>query len=112
MRGWRGRKPRVTSYEGDGEGRCAERPAEDVQRLAELLRQDAGHDVGATAWCSAMAAAFGTSLHVCGPDLAALRADPRFRDMLKGLGLAEYFRASGNWGDFCRPVSADDFECH
>jgi hypothetical protein len=24
----------------------------------------------------------------------------------------DYFRASGNWGDFCKPVGKDDFECH
>ena len=41
-----------------------------------------------------------------------LRADPRFKDILRKQGLAEYFRASGKWGDFCRPVGTDDFECH
>jgi len=27
------------------------------------------------------------------------------------LKLYDYWRATGNWGDHCRPVGADDFEC-
>jgi hypothetical protein len=30
---------------------------------------------------------------------------------VRDLGLADYFRSSGNWGDFCRPLAGDDFEC-
>jgi len=41
-----------------------------------------------------------------------LRADPRFKDIVRDLGLVYYVRASGNWGDFCRPLpGGDDFEC-
>ncbi len=46
------------------------------------------------------------------PFATGLRADPRFNDILRDLGLAQYFRASGKWGDFCQPVGKDDFECH
>ncbi len=33
-----------------------------------------------------------------------MRTDARFKVLLRDLGLADYFRASGNWGDFCKPV--------
>jgi hypothetical protein len=30
---------------------------------------------------------------------------------VRELGLVDYWRASGKWGDFARPVGTDDFEC-
>jgi TolB-like protein len=41
-----------------------------------------------------------------------LRSDARFKDLVRDVGLADYFRASSNWGDYCKPVGAEDFECH
>ena len=31
---------------------------------------------------------------------------------MRELGLVDYWRAVGDWGDFCKPVGDDDFECH
>jgi TolB-like protein len=46
------------------------------------------------------------------PYESGLRSDPRFKSILRDLGLADYFRTSGKWGDFCKPVGEADFECH
>lgn len=34
-----------------------------------------------------------------------------FKDLVREVGLVDYWRTTGNWGDFCRPLSDDDFEC-
>jgi hypothetical protein len=44
------------------------------------------------------------------PCLQEVRKTEGFRAMLKDLGLDRYWRESGNWGDFARPVGDDDFE--
>lgn len=40
------------------------------------------------------------------------RSDPKFKDILRDLGMVGYFRSSGKWPDYCKPVGAEDFECH
>lgn len=45
------------------------------------------------------------------PDLAETRREPAFKDLVRELGLVDYWRETGNWGDFCEPVGTDDFEC-
>jgi len=44
------------------------------------------------------------------PVRSGLRADPRFKEIVRDLGIYDYWCASGNWGDFARPVGDDDFE--
>jgi TolB-like protein len=46
------------------------------------------------------------------PYVTGLRGDPRFKAIARDQGYADYWRKSGEWGDFCKPVGTDDFECH
>jgi DNA-binding winged helix-turn-helix (wHTH) protein len=55
------------------------------------------------------------------PSLPATRSRPRAgwfiaaaaggALIVRDLGLVDYWRASGNWNDFCRPLGKDDFDC-
>ena len=42
---------------------------------------------------------------------SSLRAHPGFKQLLIETGLADYWRQTGKWGDACKPVGADDFQC-
>ena len=44
------------------------------------------------------------------PVFAEVRKLPAFKDFTRELGLYGFWRASGRWGDFARPVGDDDFE--
>jgi TolB-like protein len=46
------------------------------------------------------------------PNLTRVRQLRGFKDLVRDLKLVDYWRSSGNWGDFCKPVGKDDFECH
>ena len=45
-----------------------------------------------------------------GSEMKEVRRLPRFKDLVRQVGLEEYFREYG-WNDFCRPLGAEDFEC-
>jgi TolB-like protein len=42
---------------------------------------------------------------------SGLRAHPEFKKLLIETGLADYWRQTGKWGDGCKPVGKDDFQC-
>jgi TolB-like protein len=44
------------------------------------------------------------------PAYATVRKDPRFKQLLRDLNIVDCWRATANWGDFARPVGAEDFE--
>jgi hypothetical protein len=41
-----------------------------------------------------------------------MRLLPGFKEVVRDLGLVDYWRETGNWGDFARPVGNDDFEVY
>jgi len=41
-----------------------------------------------------------------------VRQLPGFKGLLRDIGLVDYWRKTGDWGYFCRPVGDDDFECY
>ena len=46
------------------------------------------------------------------PLFAQVRRTEGFKQLVRDLGLHDYWRKSGRWGDFARPVGDDDFEVY
>jgi hypothetical protein len=44
------------------------------------------------------------------PLLREVRTLPAFKDLVRELGLVDYWRAYG-WSDYCRPLAGQDFVC-
>ena len=65
----------------------------------------------AFAFDSLMASGIDINFMIWSPLLSAVRKLPAFKSYVRDIGLYDYWRASGKWGDFCRPVGDDDFEC-
>jgi len=42
---------------------------------------------------------------------SSIRAHPEFKRLLIQTGVVDYWRQTGQWGDGCKPVGADDFQC-
>jgi hypothetical protein len=42
---------------------------------------------------------------------SGIRAHPEFKRLLIQTGVVDYWRQTGQWGDGCKPVGADDFHC-
>jgi TolB-like protein len=40
-----------------------------------------------------------------------VRSHPGFKELVREYGYYDYWRATGEWSDYCRPVGDDDFEC-
>jgi TolB-like protein len=46
------------------------------------------------------------------PQYRSARQTAGFKALVRDLGIYDYWRASGKWGDFARPVGDDDFEVY
>ena len=44
------------------------------------------------------------------PAFREVRRDPRFKQILRDIGLADHWRRTGKWGEFARPAGDSDFE--
>jgi adenylate cyclase len=49
-------------------------------------------------------------MHIWHPLYARARQTEEFKQLIRDLGIYDYWRKSGNWGDFARPLGDDDFE--
>jgi tetratricopeptide (TPR) repeat protein len=45
------------------------------------------------------------------PVMRPVRQHAGFKALLREHGVVDYWRTSGNWGEFCTPSGTDDFEC-
>ena len=53
----------------------------------------------------------GTSINgLWRPGETGFHADPAFKQLVRDLGIYDYWRKTGNWGDFARSLGDDDFE--
>ena len=67
-----------------------------LKLLAHLAEKDDGFMINETIW---------------NPLMSEARRTPEFKEIVRRLGLVNYWRNTGHWGDFCRPVGEEDFEC-
>lgn len=45
------------------------------------------------------------------PIQSEMRSLPEFKELVREWGLPAYWRETGRWGDFCRPLGEDDLDC-
>ncbi len=105
-----------------------DQPAAALERIREACDDSAYHDASRMMILSWYAARFGDAplaiaamrrsyvelngvyLAMWFPFLREARKLPAFKTLLRDLGIADYWRVSGKWGDFARPLGGDDFE--
>jgi adenylate cyclase len=105
-----------------------DQPAAALELLRAAIQDPANHDGMRSMFLSWYAARFGDdalamdalrrgfadgngyAVGMWYPCLARVRQTPAFKQFVRDLGLYDYWRDSGHWGDFARPVGDDDFE--
>ena len=89
----------------------------DAMRLMKIAICAAYHGDSALALdtlrCSCLEARGGVPFRVIRmwlPIFAEVRKTDGFKQFVRDIGLYDYWRKSGEWGDFARPLGDDDFE--
>jgi adenylate cyclase len=68
-------------------------------------------DLALAAWMTTARRILGVGLlQVWHPLYAAMRQRPGFKDLVREARVLDYWRATGQWGEFARPLGEDDFE--
>jgi len=103
-----------------------DKPGEAAAKLKLLLADPAYNNTSARSMISVLASYFGepeialqrysedktNSFEFWLPIHKEMRRLPGFKNLVREMGLADYWRKSDNWGDYCHPVGDDDFECN
>lgn len=88
----------------------AARPRPEMMRIADALGDaDLALAILRAFWNER--SGFGKYEYIWTAPYSALRTLPGFKAFMIEIGLADYWRQTGEWGDVCRPVGDDDFEC-
>jgi TolB-like protein/DNA-binding winged helix-turn-helix (wHTH) protein len=127
----RARVPNLPDWDSANRRLCAniDHPREalaEIERMMKNIPPDAGPKWGIIpgTWAAYFGeprlaleligpVAFDTSATrlIWNPVFSDMRRLPEFKKLVTDLKLVDYWRKSGNWGDFCKPIGADDFEC-
>ena len=96
--------------------RCLETtPDRDFIRLMTILRYTTYfgmHDVALTVYQRIAKQLIGVFImNLWSPLQAEMRKLPGFKELVREVGFVAYWRTTGEWGEFARPVGDDDFEC-
>lgn len=87
----------------------------DLLRLTALVRYApyfGEHELALTAYRRIAKQMIGIFLiNLWSPLSAEIRKLPGFKELVRDVGLVTYWRTTGNWGEFARPLGGDDFEC-
>jgi len=96
---------------------CVEAPSQrgDFARLTAVVRYApyfGEHELALAAYRRIAKQLLGVIIiNFWSPLLAEMRKLPGFKEVVREVGLVTYWRATGEWGEFARPVGDDDFEC-
>jgi tetratricopeptide (TPR) repeat protein len=69
------------------------------------------HELALQLWKEMIGLGLDIDLLIWRPIHKGMRQLPGFKDLVREIGLVDYWRKSGNWSDFCHPAGDDAFVC-